>query len=329
MPPNFTGATVGLAAGAQTNDSSIDYAQEATYGVSPTDAYQALRFTGETLKGSTTRNRPDEINAIREAAQGVTTQISASGTISGALSSGTYDDLLAGVMGNDWTNGALTNGNMDKSYTFRKKLLGGFVHYRGTIINQVQIQMQQGSFATISVDLISAEELRSQTDIAKSVNPAPTGRVFNTVNNFLKLMVNGKVPGGCATSVSLTFARDGSGADYGNGSAAACGMRLGSYTATGSLELYFRSFDEWDAAKAELQGEIIIQTADNAGNGYEFKFLNALLTDPAININQKNATVKATFSIEGNPLETGGTTVTITKLPVAGGGSGASGTTGG
>lgn len=100
----FPGATSGYQAGAQANDSTIAYALESTYGTAATGAYQLTRFTGENFRRQKLRSRPDEINTTYEAAQAVTTQDAASGTLSGALSAGTYDDLLAGVQMADFNS---------------------------------------------------------------------------------------------------------------------------------------------------------------------------------------------------------------------------------
>ncbi|GAN61606.1 hypothetical protein ACI01nite_25010 [Acetobacter cibinongensis] len=410
----FTGATSGLAAGAQTNDTVLDYAQEVNYGVPPSGNYQLMRITGETLTSSQTTARPDEINPVKEVAQSVVTQVQASGSISGALSSQTFDDMLSAVMGNDtgnilkkylpanetfvlvskdagnsgqdsvWcgnsTSGAvngffseynagnavaitdansgkvyssvitqisadgatalfspgslgldksvtlsgnstvsvagIVNGNIDKTYTFRKKLLSGWLMYSGSLVTQVQIQLQQGQFGTVSVDVTSKSETRSTSDVSSGSLPAPTGIVHNTVKNFLGVTIFGKVPAGCVTNCSITLARDGSGNDYGNGHADACGARSGSFTASGSIEFYFRTWDEYDAMLAGTQGPIVIKSVDDDGNGYAFTFLNAALRNGKVNTSQKNQTVKATFDIEGNPLP-GGTTFAISRITPA------------
>lgn len=398
----FTGATAGLAAGAQTNDTRLDYALEATYKVSPTGNYQALRITGDSLSRSQTTSRPDEINEIKEVAQSVVTQISASGSISGALSTTTYDDFLSGVFGDDWlaappsvtvsatatatltpksaavgghdlisgsisfasfpdhgtvrvldptnqidafvpyisldgglrfvggmlpvtTDTALSNGstitladiensNVDKTFTVRKKILGNFLMYPGSLINQAQIQLQQGQFGTVSFDLLSANEVRSQTDLATSVLPAPTGKVHNTVNNFLGCWINGIQPEGCVTTATLTFGRDGSGSDYGLGHADACGVRSGSFTASGSIEFYFRTWDQYQQMLDDVQAPIVIKTADDAGNGYAFVFKNAALRNGKIPTSGKNQTFKVSFDLEGNPAEESEGTCAIFRL---------------
>lgn len=101
MPP-FTGSTTGYAAGEQTNAGVITYILESAYKVPQAGAAQDLRFTSETLAKAETTSSPDEINELAETSQTVVTQVSASGSISGALSYGTYDDMVAGVLTNDW-----------------------------------------------------------------------------------------------------------------------------------------------------------------------------------------------------------------------------------
>lgn len=422
----FTGATSGLAAGAQTNDTRMDFALETLYATPPTGNYQALRITGESFSRAQTTSRPQEINSLKQVSQSVITQVQASGTISGALSSRTFDDLIAGVMGADWagvpmgsippitasaaqliqisynqasntgldaiwahdtsgkglpifeswpdtgyviisdpvnkvdlfaqyigqanTNSTILfvkgtfasvygligdkgsndmldlsaqtlvrpldifNSSLDKTFTIRKKLLGKFLHYPGSLITQVQIQLQQGQFGTISLDAICADEVKSDTDIASSVLAAPGGKVHNTVNNFLGATINGQAPAGCVTQFTCTLARDGNGNDYGNGHASACGVRTGQFTASGSIEFYFRTWDEYDAALAGTQGPIVVKSVDDSGNGYAFMFTNAALRNAKVNSSETNQTVKASFDIEGNPTADGGPTFAIFRL---------------
>ncbi|ASL39470.1 phage tail protein [Acetobacter oryzifermentans] len=400
----FTGATAGLAAGAQTNDTRLDVALEATYATPPTGNYQALRITGETLSRSQTTARPEEINSVKEVSQSVVTQVQASGTISGALSSGTFDALLAGVMGADiipmttqtsgttfftitgstltisgtgtsaWmttfvanagtivvnspsnnlnnaifafsgknntagtfsliagpsvtgtvksTNGdtisvgGCLNGNLDKTFTVRKKLLGQFLMYPGSLVSQAQFQFQQAQFDTVSIDIISADEVLSAVDVSTAVLPAPSGKVHNSVNNFLGVTINGNKPAGCVTQFTCTLARNGAANDYGMGHTGACGVRTGQFMASGSIEFFFRSWDEYNDALNGTQGEIIIQTVDDSGNGYAFVFLNAALRNAKVNSSQTNQTVKVSFDIEGNPTASGGTFAIVPLSGVA------------
>lgn len=401
----FTGATAGVNAGAQTGDTVLDWALEATWNVPPTGSYQQGRFTAETLSRSQTTARPSEINPNKEVSQSVVTAVSASGRISGGLSTGTYDDFFAGVLGADYIStkivgssdgttgygytksntytsdapniqgldsssiaiisslpengliyindatlgikgffnyhqagtpgiivldmGALDsylstgtvnaglnayvqgpdiiNGPLAKTYTIRKKILGAWLQYSGSFVNQVQLTFAQGQFAQVECDLIAANEVMSQANIASAELSAPSGNVHNTVDNFKGCTVFGVAPAGCITSASLTLARTGAKADPGNGHADACGMITGELEASGSISFYFRTWAEYQAALAGTQGPIIIKTADSIGNGYAFVFLNAALRNPQLQTDAVNKTYELKLDIEGNPAVGGGT----------------------
>lgn len=95
-------ATTNFSAGIETNSTQISYAIETAWGVTPAVAFQAIRYTSETLTLTKTRQRPSEINLAREAQGGVTTQQAAAGSIAYALSATTYDDFIGVVLQNDW-----------------------------------------------------------------------------------------------------------------------------------------------------------------------------------------------------------------------------------
>lgn len=94
-------ATTGFSAGIETNSTQLSYGVEAAWGTTPAVAFQAIRYTSETLNLTKTRQRPSEINTSREVQGGVTTQQAASGSIAYALSATTYDDFFSIVMQND------------------------------------------------------------------------------------------------------------------------------------------------------------------------------------------------------------------------------------
>lgn len=95
-------ATTGYQAGADSNDAVISYAKEAVYQTKPAVPFQAIRTTGESLSGSKTRARPQEMNPTGEVSASVTQQETAGGGVNFALSFGTFDDLLAGLVNGEW-----------------------------------------------------------------------------------------------------------------------------------------------------------------------------------------------------------------------------------
>ncbi|KFL92053.1 hypothetical protein AmDm5_0494 [Acetobacter malorum] len=211
----------------------------------------------------------------------------------------------------------ITNGNIDKTYTIRKKILSCWLMYPGSLINQMQLTFTQGQFAQVETDVISANETLSEADIASAELPAPTGIVHNTVDNFLGVTLLGKPISGCVTSATITLARNGSKAEYGNGHADACGVNTGQLEASGSLSFYFRSWDAYQDALSAKQGPVVLKTVDSAGNGYAFVFLNAALRNPQAQTDAVNKSYELKLDIEGNPSATGGTFAIFRLAPPA------------
>ncbi|MFT8958292.1 MAG: phage tail tube protein [Gluconobacter oxydans] len=312
----YTGATAGYQAAAQANDTAISYAMEPTYGVPATGNYQRTRFTGENFKPTDTTQRPDEINADIEAAQAVLTQRSVAGTLSGALSYGTYDDMFAAVLGGDWNDNAVQNGAVVKTWTLIEKINAGWLIRPGSFCTRAQLTFAQGNFASVAFDFSCKDQTEAQADPATTYTDAPTGVVFDTVDNFVGITVGGQTPDGCVKQVQITLDRDGSGSDYGMGHADACGIRPGQILASGSLQIFFKTWDLYQRWAAGTQGPIVITVKDATGNEYGFGFLNATLRNPVINAGSKNTSIVATFDIEGNP-QAGGGTFAIQRMPVA------------
>lgn len=313
-----TGSTNNWAAAAQTNDAAISYAMETDYGVAPATAYQATRFTGENFRKQKTRQRPDEINGRVEASQAVTTQVAVSGTLSGALSFGTYDDFIAGIMRSDWKDGAITNGTdtasvLVKTFTIREKMLDSFLQRTGCFATQAQFSFQQGQFSTCSFDFTGANESKNKQDIATSLLPAPAGTVIDTIGGFGGLTLGGEAPVGKIRQLSITLGSTDAKAEYVMEQETAAGIVPGEFIASGQVQIMFKTFDEYDKFTEDWQGAIAATVKDGSGNGYIFTFLNASLQNPQINAGSKNTSVVATFDIEGNPTAAGGT-VTITKV---------------
>jgi len=104
-------ATTGYKAALETNASQISYGVESVWGTAA-GQFQAIRYVSSTLAGARTTQRPSEITGTREAAQEVTTQITAGGTINYAFSATTFDEVVfANVLQNDWGSTLTINGS--------------------------------------------------------------------------------------------------------------------------------------------------------------------------------------------------------------------------
>lgn len=104
-------ASTAFSAGVESNDVEISYAKEAVWTTKPAVAFKSVRYTGESFSGSKSRARPAEIRNDYQAAAAVTTQETAAAGINFALNSGTYDDLLAGLLGNDFSTAIAISGS--------------------------------------------------------------------------------------------------------------------------------------------------------------------------------------------------------------------------
>lgn len=412
----YTGGTNGYAAGAESNKSAVDYALEITYNAPPTGEYQALRYTDVSLDVNETETQPDEINDIPEMAQSVLTGRTTQGSIAGILSVGTYEDLLAAVMGADWSanaasmsnpggdtlyasdggfmngmdclatadvtsakkfpaagnliisdpacgfvinvpytsidtgsvpskavfifgKGALNfaapllkqcygvagtgavslgpnstyfvpdilNGKLGKTFTFRQMLDNSWRMFSGTMVNQVQITLQKGQPATVSIDLLGSDMDVSTSDISSSVTPRTATPLIDTVEGFMGCSIFGNAPAGCIQSATITLSRDSSGQDTGMGHVGACGVKFGSFKAAMEITYFFKDYQQFTDWKNGKTGPVTIGVKGADGVGYQFTVLNGVIRNPKAPISGKNTTVVATVSVTANPIPGGGT----------------------
>jgi hypothetical protein len=96
-------STTGYSAGAETTDVVMSIVPETAWGTTPNSALTALRITGENLAGTKQRSRPNEITGVRRVAPAVTQQEQAGGSVNYNLSYGTFDEIMRGAVGGDWT----------------------------------------------------------------------------------------------------------------------------------------------------------------------------------------------------------------------------------
>jgi hypothetical protein len=95
--------STGFNAGLDSSDTIVRYGEEVTWDTVPAIAFQEVRLTGESFSEQKTRTRPEEIKADGFVSHALTTQVQASGGLNFALSFGTYDDLLGGLLNGTFT----------------------------------------------------------------------------------------------------------------------------------------------------------------------------------------------------------------------------------
>jgi hypothetical protein len=102
--------STGYNAGIDSSDVLLSYGKETVWNTLPAVQFKAVRMTGESFAETKSRTRPPEINSLGYAAHAITTQVEAGGSLNFALSSGTYDDLLAGLLNGSFTTALAING---------------------------------------------------------------------------------------------------------------------------------------------------------------------------------------------------------------------------
>jgi hypothetical protein len=312
-------ATTNYQAGVESTFAQLGYMQEAAYGVPPTGAYKRLRFTSETLTGNKARQRTGEINGTREAAEAVTTEESASGALNFGLSYGAYDDILSAILGGEWATNVLKPGLVFKSFTVEKRFSPTlFLRYPGLFFTGANLTMARGQFLSMSCNAIAKEEKNFATSLSTGGNytAATTGRIMDPVGGVRDIQLNGAAIAAVVNSINLSISNDGAAADYGLGSAAAQGMRMGTLTVGGRIEMYFRDFVMYERFKSEARGALSWKTIDADGNAYQWAISQAGIMNPSITAGGVNQPVMASFDLEGNPDEANGT-ISITRIPVA------------
>ena len=95
--------STGYNAGLDSSDVIVRYGEEVVWDTVPAIAFQEVRLTGESFSEQKTRSRPEEIKADGFVSHALTTQVQATGGLNFALSFGTYDDLLGGLLNSSFT----------------------------------------------------------------------------------------------------------------------------------------------------------------------------------------------------------------------------------
>jgi hypothetical protein len=305
--------TTGYGAGVESNSVILSYVPETAYGVAPAVAAKQLRFMSESLGSTKTRQRAAEIDASRQAADQVTTQFQAGGSINGAMSVGTYDDLFASAFCNAWATDVLTNGTVLNSLYLQKQLASNlWLRYPGAFCTGFNIGMQQGGFVTAAFNILAQSESNAIADAGTGAQtPAPTNKVINTVS-----MVSGITLGGAGLSkvmsLSLDVTNDGAAQQFAMGSTSAAGMLPGVFTVNGRASVYFSDFALYTRYTGETEGALSFSLVDGT-KSYLFELLNCVVMSPRIVAGGPGQSVMCEITIEGKKDSVTSKTLRLTR----------------
>lgn len=149
---------------ASSNLSQLAFVEETVFGTTPAAALQILRMTGGQITPTQNTIISQEIRADLRAGRPVRTSQIANGEINVEWSASTLDNILEGMLFNDWATGSgvdtLVDGTTQKSFTFEDQILDlsptVFRPYRGCRISSLNLSAALESIVTGSFGLMGA-----------------------------------------------------------------------------------------------------------------------------------------------------------------------------
>lgn len=227
------------------NRVSIKTIPEVTYGVTPANgAWQARRFTGETLSAAPNTVISNEIRADRMVQDLIKVGEGLSGGMNIEHSMTTYDDLLEALLGGTWTGDVLEVGTEERSFSIEV----GYedwspVQYRqfsGMRVNTFNANFAYGSiveggfeFAGNGVTVNTTSLVGSGTTAA-----ATTTEVVQGSTDVSSVQLDGGAPGSIVRSIQLNVDNSLRPIE-GIGRAAPFDQGYGRCLITGTLMMYF------------------------------------------------------------------------------------------
>ena len=188
----------------------LSYAAETTAGVKPVPFNRKkLRFTSVSIDGSMTGTQSEEIRDNLISSGEYKTAVEYQGEISGELSYGTYDDLLAAAFHNDWASNVLSIGNIRKTLSILReyKDAGGYHIFKGMQVTSMTLDVPEEGLITITFTLQGMDR-----EPVTFTLPAGTVAASTTTNPMTNvgvgdIMIDGDVMTdvACVTAVSMSI----------------------------------------------------------------------------------------------------------------------------
>ena len=223
------------------------------------------------------------------------------------------EDTNAGSAAISVSGSQLVNGTEVHSLAVQERYSAslGFL-YAGCVASGGQINASRGEFFSGTVDLIAKSEEKAPAQIG-TLTAAPTAPVMNTVTNMQAIAL-GSLTTAKVTSVQTQITREGAEADYAMGDATAIGVRPGSFSVGGSIELFFSDYAAYDIYKNESYLHTSYRVSDGLGNAYIVDMPKAVLGSVTRERGGPNQAVMATFDIMADPDPALGWTLAINRF---------------
>lgn len=235
----------------RSDGTQLAYVKETNWGETTANpAFQVVRITGESLNINRETVTSSELRADRN----VTDQIAVSGGAAGGfnfeLSHGVFDDFIASLLYNDWTDNTITNGVKRKSMTMEKRFYRGtdgegdalyeYFRYRGMIVNTMELSVTASEIITGSFDMMGLGGDTSGAAITGGTyTPALTADVLSASEHVGSLSLSSLVSPKLR-AISLSMTNNLAGANV-VGSMDYADIGAGQFGVSGNIEAYFET----------------------------------------------------------------------------------------
>ena len=178
----------------ETNLTNLGYVAETTFGTTPSANLQLLRRTGGAINPNQGTTRSNEIRSDLRAGAPIRTSQMASGNFNVDWSYGTFDDILAGMLMEDWSSNVLVDGTTKKSFTFEEQYTGvspsQYKIYKGSRIASMSMDLAVDSVVRGSFGVMTATPSIAQASVGSGNTATTTTEVFNCVDMVTTLEEN-------------------------------------------------------------------------------------------------------------------------------------------
>lgn len=312
---------------ASSDQIAIYYARELTYGTPPGSGWKTLRYSNrDRFAGQAKTKRSNETRSDRMTGDMRRVGLDVNGGFDGDMSSGTWDDFLASVMGSEWASDVLKIGNKDITFSFDKhhRDIAGMnrEHFLGMRVGKFGLNIPAEDILTVSFDLMGNGMSNGMVSslLAASPTEVTSSEVFTTTDDYIDLgevLFDGAAVAGCIGAFSLNI-------DNGLspvpcvGSQTSSRHNLRTATISGQLEVYLAAetvpyYNKALSAKEPFS--IRFPIADSAGNGYEF--LLPRVFAPDAKKQDKSGDVVIQLNYEASFDKTESTSLKITRTTAA------------
>lgn len=276
---------------AQGSRSGLSYIKETTFGVTPAGNFKALPFTSQTLSLTKDRVEGQDIRPDRMPRIDRHGNRQSAGDVVADLRADDFDDLLEGLMFNDWDTSPASSPDILKVGTSFKHFsiedaandISQFQVFTGQSVSTMGVSIAPNQMVTTTFGFVGKDMSVSGT--GKTVDPASENQPFDSYSGEIKL---GNVAASTAvnTVTSIEFTVDnGLAATFVVGSDATPQLEYTQAKVEGTMTVYFEDLDIMNRFINETESELIVSINDPSGvNEYTFGF-------PRIKINSANVPV--------------------------------------